>query len=579
MRRALLTLLSLIFLCTCGRAQGSTADVAFTATLSKRKMLTNSTVEFTLSLTNAQGTDLKAPPFNDFKILDGPSRANRTTIINGVASSAQSYTWLLQPKRAGELTVRPATIRAMNRMYRSNSQRVEVLAADDGDAGLAPDQMLRAEFSTTDAHVGQQIILNLNLYTANNVVSRNIMKEPTFDGFFSQPRRQYDGRPRTTIENGKEYEMRTLGSIALFPTKIGRLTVEPYDMIVGIVRYRNVRGRNRRFMEQVALSSDTTFINVRELPLPQPRGFSGGVGTYRLDVSTDKDRMTTDDALTMRVTVVGEGDIKRIKAFDPVDKKDWEVYAPKVLQEELLDSPSGIIGRKIFEYKIVPKRGGTFVLNPALVYFNVDSSDYVTLAPESFTVVVAGGTGKINYDLDSLQTEATLTLLPVDPQDIPVGRVYGNDPSRGVLYWLLFLLPLLGAAGAIGWSRYRDHLAGRDPAELAREKAAKAATLRLQSAEAFQKEGNAKSFYNAVEGSLLGYLRDKFKLPIADLSRKNIAAQLTTAGAAPELVNRYDGLLQRCEMALYAGQTNADDLAETYQSAKALIIDTEKTVD
>lgn len=557
--------------------QGQQSDIAFTAKLNKRQMLTNSTVEFTLTLTNAKAESEPTPPkFTDFKVLNGPNRAMRTSLINGVASSSISYTWLLQPKRAGQLTVGPATIRALGRTRRSNSQRVEVLPPDAEASGLQPNQQLIAELSTTEAYVGQQIILNLKLYTASNVVSRNIMKEPTFDGFFNRSRRQYDGRPKQTMLNGKEYEVRTLGSIALFPTKIGRLTITPYDMIVGVVRYRNVGGMSRRFMEQIALSTDSAFVNVQELPQPQPKDFSGGVGTYRLDITTDKDRMTTDDALTMRVTVVGEGDIKRVKAFDPVDRKDWEIYNPKILQEDLLDSPSGIIGRKIFEYKIVPKRGGQYRLNPKLVYFNVDSLDYVELAPETFDVVVTGGTGEITYDIDTTSLEDELALLPVTT--LPAGNTYGNDPADGWLYWLLFLLPLLGAGGAIGWVRYQDHLAGRDPAELARAKAVKAATERLKIAEGYQKSANSKQFYDAVEGAMLGYLKDKFSLPTVDLSRKNIADQLQKAGADDQLIARYDEMLQRCEIALYAGQSSSEDLAETYRVARELIIDTDKSL-
>ena len=76
---------------------------------------------------------------------------------------------------------------------------------------------------------------------------------------------------------------------------------------------------------------------------------------------------------------------------------------------------------------------------------------------------------------------------------------------------------------------------------------------------------------------MLNYLRDKLGLPVAELSRKNIAIRLTAAGAE-SLTDRYDQLLQRCEMALYAGQNSAEDLAHTYGSAKNLIMDTEKTL-
>jgi len=85
-----------------------------------------------------------------------------------------------------------------------------------------------------------------------------------------------------------------------------------------------------------------------------------------------------------------------------------------------------------------------------------------------------------------------------------------------------------------------------------------------------------RAFYDAVEDALLGYLRDKFQLPVAGLSRRNIREKLITAGARESLTDRYDQLLQRCEMALYAGQDKADDLAAAYATAKELIADTER---
>ena len=70
-----------------------------------------------------------------------------------------------------------------------------------------------------------------------------------------------------------------------------------------------------------------------------------------------------------------------------------------------------MVGRKIIEYKLVPKRGGSTSLTPGLVYFNVDSLDYVTLAPKFFEVTVAGGTGQAGYDFDTTSVaEPELTL-------------------------------------------------------------------------------------------------------------------------------------------------------------------------
>jgi len=571
--------LALLFLiCTCVPAQKALAqhqDISFSAELDKKKMLINSTVEYKLVLRNAQGTDLNPPAFKNFVVLRGPMRSMGTTVINGVGTSYLSYAWQLQPRKKGNVRIGPASIRVSGRTYRTNSQLVEVLAADASTAAGSPDNFLRAELSTDTAFVGQQIILNLNLYSSTNVISRNLVKEPDFDGFFVQPRRQYDGRQANVIENGKEYKRRTLSSLALFPTKSGRVTITPYRMILGAMRYRSNSSFSRRFTEQIPLNTDTVYVEVSELPQPRPAGFSGGVGAYRLDVSADRDRMTTDDALTLRITVTGEGDIERLDAFPPVSEDDWDIYDPEIIQEEFLDSPTGMLGRKIFEYKVVPKRPGNYPLLPTLTYFNVDSSRYVSQDAGVFNIAVAAGTGAVSYEIDTTSAaEAKLELQPV--MTLPSGRTYGSTlPGRGI-YWSLLLLPLLLAGGLIGFRRYQVQRDGRDPAVVARERAARAATLRLKAAKQHLDKVEARSFYDAVEGALLGYLRDKFQLPVADLNRKNILERLTAAGADAGLKERYDQLLQRCEMALYAGQDKADDLASAYAAAKDLITDTER---
>jgi hypothetical protein len=555
----------LLLLFTCFFASEAMAqqhqDISFSAEVDKEKMLLNSTVEFQLVLRNAQGADLKPPPFNNFTVLRGPLRSMGTTIINGVGSSHITHTWQLQPKRIGELSIGPASIRTSGRTYRTNSRKIKVLEAD-ADAASSPDDFLRAELSTDTAFVGEQIILDLNLYSSTNVISRNLVQEPDFDGFFAKPRRQYEGRPRTVIENGREYQRRTLGSLALFPTKSGRITITPYRMVLGALRYRSNSTFSRRFTEQIPLNTDTLYVNVSELPQPRPTTFSGGVGTYRLQVQADRDRMTTDDALTLRITVTGEGDIERLDAFPPVSEKNWDIYDPEIIQEEFLDSPTGMLGRKIFEYKVVPKRAGKYPLKPGLTYFNVDSARYITDAPSTFNITVVGGTGAITYDVDtSAILEPKLTLLPVT--QLPNGWSYGSALPSRPWFWGLFFLPLLLAGGLIGLQRYRSHLDARDPIGLARERAAKAAAQRLKAAKIHLDQVQARPFYDAVEGALFGYLRDKFQLPMAELNRRNIT-------------ERYDKLLQTCEMALYAGQDKADDLAAAYETARELITDTER---
>ncbi|CAH1001150.1 hypothetical protein LEM8419_02067 [Neolewinella maritima] len=550
-------------------------DITFTAELSKERMLKNSTVEYNLTLRNAQGEQLTPPDFKDFEVLQGPNRSIGTTIINGVATSQMTLSWMLQPKRTGTLSVGSASVRAAGRTYRSNSQRVEVLELDDDGVTAAPENFLRVEVSTDRAYVGQQIILNLNLYASVNPISRNMVREPDLDGFFARPRRRFDASPVNVMENGREYQRRTLASLALFPIKSGRLTIDPYRMVIGAVRLRTNSSFTRRYTEQIPVNSDTVYIEVQELPQPRPADFSGGVGTYTASVQIDRDRMTTDDALKMVLQITGQGDVQRLEAPTPVDEANWNIYDPQVIQEEFMDSPSGMFGRKAFQYQLVPKRGGTYTVAPALTYFNTDSQRYVSLVPETFEVVVAGGSGQKTYQVDTLTaTEEALMLLPAPPltDRVRVERDLGSQPA----YWALILLPLLLSGGLIGYTRYRQQRDARDPAIALRERAGKVAAARLKEARVHLQQVAPRPFYDAVEGALLRYLRDRFSLQVADLSRKNIQQVLAGAGADSALTERYDQLLARCEMALYAGQDSAAELGETYAAAVDLITETER---
>ena len=550
-------------------------DVSFTAELSKERMLRNSTVEYHLTLRNAQGDNLTEPDFSAFEVLRGPSRSIGTTIINGVRTTQMTFSWMLQPKRTGELSIGPASVQAAGRTWRSDAKTVTVLEVDDASLAATPENFLRAEVSTDQAYVGQQIILNLNLYASVNPISRNMVREPDLDGFFARPRRRFDASPTTVIENGREYQRRTLMSLALFPIKSGTLTIDPYRMVIGAVRTRSNSTFSRRFTEQIPVNSDTLSISVRELPQPRPDDFSGGVGTYTMEVAVDRNEITTDDALNMIIRVTGQGDIQRLEAPVPVDEAEWNIYDPRVVQEEFLDSPSGMFGRKTFEYQLVPKRSGTYVLNPTLTYFNTETEAYESLSREEFTVKVTGGSGQKTYTIDtSTVVEAPLVLRPGAP--LTEGRRYDRNLGGRPIYWGLILLPLLVGGGVIGLSHYRRRLNDRDPAILQRQRAGKVAAARLKEARTHLEKVEARPFYDAVESAVLRYLRDRFTLNVADLSRSNIRQVLSAAGADADLTERYDRLLQRCEMALYAGQDSAEDLGNTYAEAVDLITDTER---
>lgn len=574
-----LSILFLAFGLLGGLSAQQHADITFDAKASKSKMLLNSTVEYEVSLRNASGSSFQEPNFKDFTVISGPGQLRGTSIINGATTTYLTYSWLLQPKKTGQLVISPASIQAAGRPYKSNAVTIEVIAPDASLGSLAPDNFLRVEFGDDTAYVGQQLLLNLRLYTTDNVVSRNIVAAPDLSNFLALNRRYYDERTQTVIENGKEYLVRTIDSKAIYPSKSGEIIIEPFRLLLGVMRYRNPQSSfSRRYTERLPIQTDTARLFVKELPSPRPDNFSGGVGRFRLETNINKDSLSTDEAITLRMTIFGEGDINRITAALPVPKADWVIYDPVILQENLNESPSGVFGNKVLEYQLIPKRPGTYTLSPTLNYFDIDSSDYVDLAPLSYQIHVTQGSTITNYEEAEPSAEADSSQVLQLLAATKIGKLQ-NYTQTGVpdgIFWALLLLPLLLFTGFYWQARKKKALENADPKELAKQKAVKLATKRLQLAKAAQQQAAPKAFYDAIEDAIMGYLKDKFQLQTSELNKRNIHQLLLSKGAAQTLADDYVSLLQQCELALYARQDQAADLAATYERAKTVILKTEK---
>ena len=114
---------------------------------------------------------------------------------------------------------------------------------------------------------------------------------------------------------GKVYLTRTLQRMALFPQREGSLGIEPLTLQVSIVKENRGRGAdNDPFgqlfsspdLEQKVITANALIFNIKPLPNNAPANFSGGVGDFQASFSISKTEATTDDALSLRLTITGK---------------------------------------------------------------------------------------------------------------------------------------------------------------------------------------------------------------------------------------------------------------------------------
>jgi hypothetical protein len=106
-------------------------QTSFFAVADAEKIRPGNLVEVSFILKNGEGEDFISPDFsNDFYILSGPNRGLSTVIQNGQMQREMSFSYTLQPKRIGKLTIRPARIKVKGKTLKSNS--LTILVTSDG---------------------------------------------------------------------------------------------------------------------------------------------------------------------------------------------------------------------------------------------------------------------------------------------------------------------------------------------------------------------------------------------------------------------------------------------------------------
>jgi hypothetical protein len=572
--KTFILLCGLLFCTTLSWAQRDKPD--FRAFADAKQVVEGSFFDVTFALSNGEGTNFKAPSFGkSFSLVAGPSRSASTTIINGRMSSEMAFAYTLQANKTGTYTFGPASIEVNGKILRCNSVTVEVIknqnVSKSSKTQKGEELFVKATLNTTEAYLGQQVRLDYKVYTRVDLENFNFIEESDYVGFYVEEIQHPDPKMEVEVVGGLRYNTRILRSIALYPQKIGKLSIDPATLQVAVVDGGSpdpLTGLTfGAEIRRVPLRTDGVTLSVKALPPNPPTSFSGGVGIFNMSSVINRTDVTTDDALTLRLTLTGDGDMKRVQAPNLNLGEAFEIYNPRTIDEEASETGGLRVSRKTIEYLIMPKKKGRFTIQPEFSFFNSESKQYETLKDYSYQINVRQGSAKAATSHDGLEGGSGLrplkSILRLHKSQTPLF----NNP----LFWVFALAPFLFWGSILGYQYWRAF--GKEKRDMARlqKSARKVALGHLNQAEKHLKANNSREFYDAVSKAILGYLGDKLSIPKADWSKEKITAALAQLNVQPDLVERLKKLLQNCEMALFAGQANATAMQETYTNAVEIL--------
>ena len=537
-------------------------EVKFYASTDAKEIVQGSYVEISFTLENAKGANFRPPSFTGFKVVSGPNQSSQISIVNNRRSEKISIGYTLVAEALGNQSIGAATINVNGKNYKTKPKTVRVVKASTKITSEQNRIFIKLEQSDSVVYKGQQITLKYVLYTTKDVNSADFRTEEAFDGFFVNRIRNFRDRAQRVVVDGVQYTKKTLKTYALFPQQSGDFKFDPIPVTLGIP----VENARKGFFFSTRVTRENITAEggeVKVLPTPAnaPVSYSGAVGDFTISTSINKRSITTDDALTMRMQISGNGDSKFLIAPIQPENKDWEIYDPNMLSEETIERGDAVMTVKSYEYLMVPKRKGKLSVRPEFSFFKPDSAVYVTIYGTPAQVNVVQGSG--DSTLEGVREQEALAFAPIvsSTKLSARGKYFMFSPA----YWVCMSLPILGMLGVFVYKRKLIKENNIDPNLKRESEAEKIAKQRMSNAQTHMQQNDSKAFYAEVNDALYGYVSDKLFIPAADLSRSNIKAKLIEKGVATEPADSYVSLLDKVQMSLYAGgDTN---MAALYEEA------------
>ncbi|WP_444341508.1 BatD family protein [Phocaeicola plebeius] len=556
--------------------------------------------------------DFRAPSIKGFDVLMGPSRSQQSSIqiINGkrTSNSSTAFTYILLAGNPGTYTIPAASVEVNGEKVFSNAISIKVLPQDQtsGNSGnngggsasssrsqaagsriSANDLFITATASKTTVHEQEAILLTYKVYTVVNL--RQLYgKMPDLKGFHTQEV-ELPQQKTFTLEHykGRNYNTTVWSQYVLFPQQTGKLEI-PSITFDGVVAQQTISDdpfdaffNGGGYVEvKKKITTPKVVINVQLLPA-KPAGFSGAVGEFKLASSINATDVKTNDAVTIKLTLSGTGNMKLIGTPEVKFPQDFEIYDPKVTDDYKLTN-SGLTGTKTFEYLAIPRHAGNFTI-PAIefTYFDLKSNSYKTLKTEAYNLKVAKGQGNADQVISDFTNKESVKMLGKDIRFIKLGdsslRPKGDFFFGTVGYYLCYLIPLL--LFVVFAVIYRQKaLENANVAKVMTKIANKVATRRMKLAGKLLAENKKNEFYDEVLKALWGYISDKLSIPVSQLSKDNIEAELTNYGVQEALIAEFIGVLNECEYARYAPGNENEAMDKVYSASVEVISKMENSI-
>lgn len=582
-------------------SSSSFAQLRLGATAPRSVDINESYFQVKYSIATALASDINYPSFSGFEVLAGPSVSTRSSYSSNGShsshSSSTTFTFTLAPTKKGRFVIPAASVKVGGRVYKSNSLTINVGGRgnrnqnsvnqrshssnsgeelrDAGSRVSSSDLYLSATASRKKVYEQQGVLLTYKFFERPGVGlnSVGISSKPDFKGMVSQDLPVKNISATTARVRGHLYRSGVVQQYLVYPQQTGNLRIPSltFDCVVVqqeksldlIDAFFNGGGNVGMNLKRTAPGLN---IEVMPLPTPKPAGFSGGVGHFSIKGEMVNDNPETNQVLTYRITVSGNGNLKLITAPQLALPTDFDKFTPKTTDNSSV-GVNGVSGNMVFDYTFVPRNKGKYTIpSVSFIYFDPESARYITIKTTPLTIDIKQGKAS-DKDLQDNIKLLNSDIRDIHPDASPQLTNSGNIVWWGRWqYWLIHaLLFTLFIFGCLLYRKYRQRMS--DTVGRLSSKAGNMALKRMKMAQPLLKEGKTREFYTQLAKLLSLYIAERFGINAADINAETLKSVLEGKGISGQLSTQYVQIMADCSRAAYSPLKEEED--ETLQTRVA----------
>ena len=564
-------------------------QISFIAEVSKNSLGINENLRVDFKM-NQDGDNFNAPNFDGFRVVGGPNQSVSNMWVNGERTFSKVYSYYLTPIKKGKLSIGQATIEINNKIYKTIPVKVTVsgsasITKNPNDPSNVVNENLHlvAEVSKVNPYLneGFSVVYKLFFSPQINVTNVGEIDSPKYSDFWSHNIKI----PRLQIERGtykgESYNFVIWKKIVLYPQKTGELNILPLTLDVSVDVPTNKRDFfGNRIYSQLpkTVTAGKKTINVLELPSNQPENFSGAVGNFDIELSTNKTELNASESVQAKIKISGTGNLKLFSIPDLTVPSSIEKYEPEYV-DNVKTNIKGMYGSISNTYTLVPQFKGKFPISPIeFVYFDPLKKTYKSIKSSQTIIDVIEGPNSftsnnndipLNNNFNNISSSRTqFKFINTNPNLVsiePYVFIYSN------YFYILLFLPVIFFIGLFLFNKKSKN----NKSDLISQRANKLAKKYLSEAKINLKKKDV--FYVALERALHNFLKSKFSIESSDYTKVKIRNLLKEKNVNTNTVNLFLSLIENCE---YARYTPSSDVAisRDYENAVTVVSEIDKQI-